>query len=126
MKQSLLLSVFVALCVSCSKPIPELTGIDLTIWKNDLRGCSGNREKYVEDLRIQRDKLKGLSERDLVKLLGSPDQTDLSEHHEKFYYYFITPAGDCVKGDSALTSLVVRFNATGVSKEVTIDQKTLK
>lgn len=66
----------------------------------------------------QRDKLKGLSERDLVKLLGSPDLNDLSEHHEKYYTYFLEPGPECNKADSATSVLEVRFNATGVSKEV--------
>jgi hypothetical protein len=119
MKRSLLLSVVIIFCFSCSKPVPDLSGIDLSVWKNDARGCNGDRVQFLKPLDEQRDKLKGLSEGDLVKLLGKPDRNDLSEHHEKFYSYFIEPAIECGK-DSATVVLEVRFNATGVSKEVAI------
>jgi hypothetical protein len=107
------------LCLSCSRPIPELNGVDLSVWKNDLKGCKGDRIQFLKPLIEQKDKLKGLSEMDLVKLLGRPDKNDLSEHHEKFYSYSIKPSPDC-KIDSATTVLEVRFNATGVSKAVSI------
>ncbi|HEX8059292.1 MAG TPA: hypothetical protein VF473_00085 [Cyclobacteriaceae bacterium] len=119
MKRKLLFSVLV-LCVSCSRPVPELSGFDKVVWKNDPKGCNGERVQYLKGLNEQRDKLKGLSEADLVTLLGNPDKRELSEHHEKFYSYFIEPSVDCGKGDSSTTVLEVRFNATGVSKEVSI------
>lgn len=118
MKRSLLLSVL--FCLSCSRPVPELTGFDRSVWKDDPKGCSGSRIQFLASIDEQRDKLKGLSESDLVTVLGNPDKKDLSEHHEKFYTYFIEPSPDCGKGDSATTVLEIRFNATGVSKEVAI------
>jgi len=105
--------------LSCSKPVPELDGVDTQVWKDDYKGCKGTRTQFLKPLEDQRDKLKGLSERDLVKLLGKPDRNDLSERHEKFYSYFIEPSMEC-KGDSATVILEIRFNATGVSREVTI------
>jgi len=115
MKRSLLLSALVV-CFCCSKPVPELDYFDSDDWKNDPKGCNNTRSEYITSLEQQRDKLKGLSEGDLVTVLGRPDRTDLSEHHEKFYYYFIS----CPKADSIGMALIVRFNATGVSKEVVI------
>ncbi len=118
MRRSLLLSSLL-ICVACSKPAPELADFNLDTWKDDLKGCKGNRVQYLKPLDAQRDKLKGLSERDLIKVLGRPDRNDLSQRHEKYYSYFIEPAPEC-KGDSATTILEIRFNATGVSKEVAI------
>ncbi len=118
MKRSLLLSVL--FCLSCSRPVPQLTGFDRSVWKNDVKGCNGERIQFLKPLNEQRDKLKGLSEGDLVAVLGTPDKKELSEHHEKFYSYFIEPSIDCGKGDSATVVLEIRFNATGVSKEVEI------
>jgi hypothetical protein len=120
MRRSLLLSAFVV-CLSCSRPIPELTDINLDQWKNDFKGCKGLRSPFTESLRSQKDKLKGLSERDLVALLGRPDRNDLSEHHGKSYQYFIAPGPGCEGVDSVGLSLTVRFNATGVSREVAIE-----
>lgn len=120
MKRSLLLSALF-FCVACSKRLPDLTGIDLKAWKDDYKGCLGKRKPFLEDLRSQREKLKGLSEKDLVALLGKPDRNDLSTRHEKFYYYFISPGPGCEGVDSIELALIVRFNATGVSKEVAIE-----
>jgi hypothetical protein len=120
MKRSLLLSVF-ALFFGCSNPLPTLDGVDLPAWKNDRNGCLGNRTPFEESLRGQRDKLKGLWETDIVKLLGRPDRNDLSERNEKYYFYFFGPSPDCQGGDSTATKLIIRFNATGVSKEVAIE-----
>lgn len=123
MRRSLLCSLLLLVCFSCSRPIPEITGVDLNAWKDDSYGCKGNRKTYVGAIREQRDKLKGLSERDLVNVLGKPDKLDLSEHHEKFYYYYIVPVS-CDPPNGATTSLIVRINATGVSKEVTLEEIT--
>lgn len=114
MKRSWRLSIFLLLCFACSKPLPQLDDIDLQAWKDDYEGCLNKRIGYSDALQSQKDKLKGLSERDLVQLLGRPNRNDLSEHHEKFYSYFI----ECNEDSSSLM-LEVRFNATGVSKEVT-------
>ena len=119
MKRTLLLSLLIL--VSCSKPIPKIDDVDLTVWKNDPKGCKGQREQYVESLREQHDKLKGLSERDLTKLIGNPDRNDLSERHTKSYRYFIAPGPGCTGVDSIGLSLIIRFNATGVSREVAIE-----
>lgn len=119
MRLSLLFSVL--FLVSCSKPLPEITGVDFNVWKNDHKGCKSERGQFIDALKDQRDKLKGLSERDLISVLGSPDRNDLSEHHGKHYYYFVAPGPGCTGADSIGLSLIVRFNATGVSKEVTIE-----
>lgn len=119
MRLILLFSLF--LLVSCSLPLPEITGVDFDKWKNDDKGCRSDRKQFIEAIREQKDKLKGLSERDLIKVLGSPDRNDLSEHHGKHYYYFVDPGPGCNGTDTVGLALIVRFNATGVSKEVSIE-----
>lgn len=121
MKRSLLLSISLIFCFACSRPAPTLEGIDLDAWKNDFKGCLKSRLPFVDTLRFQREKLKGLSERDLISVLGRPDRNDLSQRHEKYYYYFISPGPGCAEADSVELALIVRFNATGVSKEVVIE-----
>lgn len=122
MKRRLLPSIAVILLWACSNPLPDLEGVDLAVWKDDRQGCHGKRTPFEESLRSQREKLKGLSEMDVVRLLGRPDRNDLSERNEKYYYFFIDPAPECEAGDSTATRLVIRFNATGVSKEVSVEQ----
>src|SRR5690349_5693969 len=108
MNRCLQFSVFVVLLIGCSKPVPTLDGFDATAWKNDRHGCSGTRIPFIATIRDQKDKLRGLSESDLVSLLGKADRNDLSEHHQKFYYYFIEPAPDCANGKPDGLKLIVR------------------
>jgi hypothetical protein len=122
MKQSLLFSIFsLLILLGCSKPLPQLDNFDRSVWTSDPKGCNNSRSTFIESVKNQKDKLKGLSERDLVKLLGPSDRNDLSEHHGKTYYYFITPGPGCTGVDSVGLSLIVRFNATGVSREVAVE-----
>jgi hypothetical protein len=114
--------LFAILLTCCSKPVPHLDGIDLDVWKEDRKGCMRKRSAFEPSLRDQRDKLKGLSEMDVVELLGRPDMNVLSERNEKYYHFFLTPSPDCNLGDTTFTQLIVRFNAVGISKEATIER----
>lgn len=70
----------------------------------------------------EKEKLLGLDEMQTVTLLGSPDQNELYSRNQKFYYYFIEPAPSCSGGsDSISERLVIRFNAVGLAKEVSIE-----
>ncbi len=122
MRKWLLLSV-VSLVLSCGKPLPDLSPIDLTQWKEDKGGCKQIRSSFLTDLTQQKDELKGLSEGDIIKLLGRPDRNELYKRNQKFYYYDLEPGKTC---DSTLTNqqLILRFNAMGMAKEVAIE--TLK
>jgi hypothetical protein len=120
MRLSLLCSVLL-IALGCSRPVPQLDGVDLKIWKDDPRACQNQRGSFVGALQDQKDKLKGLDEKDLTSLLGQPDRKDLSEHHGKTYQYFLSPGPGCAGVDSIGLSLIVRFNATGVSREVAIE-----
>ena len=78
------------------------------------------RTSYLAQLTEQKDELKGLSEGDIIKLLGRPDRNELYKRNQKFYYYDLEPGKVC---DSTLTNqqLILRFNAMGRAKEVSIE-----
>lgn len=104
----------------CGKSLPELTGINLKAWKDDKNGCNGQRAAIIDTLQQQRNKLQGLSELQIVQLLGRPDQQELYKRHQKFYYYLLEPGKACgtlMNGKR----LSVRFNATGASKEIAVE-----
>lgn len=70
----------------------------------------------------EKEKLLSLNELQITTLLGKPDQHELYERGQKFYYYFIDDAPSCAPGkDSAAQKLVIRFNAMGLAKEVSIE-----
>ena len=115
----LLITILVS---SCGKGLPELNGIDLTIWKDDKNACSGKRLVMLKSLDKEKVKLLALSEMEIVSLLGKPDQNELYKRNQKFYTYFVQPSGVC---DSNKTEhpkkLVIRFNAMGLAKEVSVE-----
>jgi hypothetical protein len=117
--QVLAVTFFVFVFVACGKPLPTLEGIKLTQWKDDKNGCNHYREKLIDTLISQKDKFKGLSEDDVIALLGRPDQNELYKRNEKFYKYFLQPGPSC-RSDSSETILSIRFNSVGLAKEATI------
>lgn len=118
---SLLLIAFVF--NSCGKSLPALDGIDLQSWKEDKNGCLNKRSSMQASIVSQQDKLLALDELQIVELLGKPDQNELYKRNQKFYYYYLQPAGDCNPADSTITPkrLLIRFNAMGLAKEVQIE-----
>ena len=115
-------SVFVlVLCVGCKKPLPKLEGLDLRNWKEDANACNSLRMSMRTAIDREKEKLLGLDEVQTVTLLGSPDREELYSRNQKFYYYFIEPAPQCAtSNDSTAEKLVIRFNAVGLAKEVSI------
>ena len=109
------------LIVACGKPLPDLSPIDLAQWKEDKAGCNEVRYSFVEELKIQKDELKGLSEKDIIELLGRPDRNELYKRNQKFYYYDIEPGKKCDSTIKDTQQLIVRFNAMGMAKEVSIE-----
>lgn len=111
-----------ALCLSCGKSIPTLDDIDLEIWIADKKGCLGKRSSMKNSLDAQKKKLLGLSEVQVVALLGNPDHNELYKRNQKFYYYFIQPSSECgIKKNNDPEELVIRFNAIGLSNDVSVE-----
>jgi len=114
----LLFSLFL---LSCGKPLPDLPGIDQAAWAADKGACSGSRTGMMDAVKANTDKLLSLSEVDLVALLGRPDEEELYKRNQKFYYYYLQPAPTCGNQTGSALRLVIRFNAVGLAKEVTVE-----
>jgi len=114
--------LFSLLILSCGKSLPELVGIDSRAWMDDKNGCKGKRINMEKALETEKNKLLALNELQIVKLLGRPDQNELSTRNQKFFYYFIKPSPLChLATDTISAKLVIRFNAVGLAKEVAIE-----
>ena len=111
--------LFVILLSSCDSPLPSIDGVDLAKWKNDKNGCQGERKLMRASLEQQKTKLQGLSESQIIKLLGRPDQNELYKRNQKFYFYWIT-GSDC-SDDSVKLKLGIRFTAMSIAKEISFD-----
>ena len=108
------------LCICCSGHREEITGVDWEAWRNDRQGCSNNRRTYQSAIDDQKERLKSLSEMEIVELMGRPDQTELLKRNQKFFTYFITGGPGCAVADSVVALLTIRFNAMGLAKEVEV------
>jgi hypothetical protein len=119
------LSVVLLLVIlsSCGKSLPVLDGVDPITWKNDKNACAGKRLEMIEGIRAQKEKLLALSELEIVELLGKPDQNELYKRNQKFYYYFVQPSVECDSSNADHpTRLVIRFNAMGLAKEISVEK----
>ena len=116
------LSIIIAvlLTLSCCEHRTDLGKIDLKKWKDDRNACFGARTQSIEELQLHRQELLGLSESEVVDMLGKPDQNELYTRNQKFYYYFLEPDSSCTAAVENPKKLVVRFNAVGLAKEVSI------
>ena len=109
-------------CISCDKPVPTLEGIDLERWRADKNACNNFRTSTREVFDTEKNKLLSLTQMQIVDLLGRPDQNELYSRNQKFFYYFLEPSPDCKPGaGSVAKKLVIRFNAVGLAKEVSIE-----
>ena len=120
-QKSLLFSLFAFLLFSCGQSTPVLEGIDTELWKSDKYGCLQQRIQFITPITNQKDKLKSLTEDDVIDLLGRPDQNELYSRNQKFYRYFLEPGPSCKNAVANPKRLIVRFNAIGLAKEVSVE-----
>jgi hypothetical protein len=118
MNKLAILSFF--LLISCGNPLPHLENIDMEKWRLDKNGCSGIRMHSSQSLNSQKEKLRGLTQNEIVELLGRPDQNELYKRNQKFFFYHLSRGKECGV-DSISLKLSIRFNAIGLAKEVMIE-----
>ena len=113
--------IFLLVTFSCNKPLPTLEGIHKARWEEDKNACNNVRVSMREDIDAQKEKLLSLDQMQIVKLLGRPDQNELSSRNQKFFYYFLEPGPPCQSSSEVEPErLAIRFNAMGLAKEVAI------
>ncbi|WKV11545.1 hypothetical protein [Marivirga harenae] len=97
--------------VACGK-LPELKNIDLKNWKDDKDGCLEYRIEVISDLLDQKEELKGLSQNEVIDLLGAADKHQLYERSQKFFIYYLEPNENCAKySEGYVKALYIRFNS---------------
>lgn len=105
---------------SCQKKF-DLTNFDETTWQSDYNGCQKARLASLNQLEEVKDQLKGLDQKEIVELLGKPEAKELYKRSQKFFIYNISPGADCSTNyNGENITLNIRFNATGLAKEVLI------
>lgn len=108
--------------MACSKT-PDIT-FDSEAWKKDKKGCDGRRLHIYKELIGQKTELMGLGSNKIHKILGKPDINELYKRNQKFFVYYVEPAGECneevIEGN---LFLIIRFNALGLANEIYMNEE---
>lgn len=97
--------------IACTET-PNLDNIDLNKWKADKNACLEYRIEVVDELLSQKDKLKGLSQNQMISLLGTADKHQLYERSQKFFIYYLNPNENCDQyTEGYVKALYIRFNS---------------
>lgn len=110
-----------AILYSCGNTEIKLDDVDLDAWIRDPGGCAGLRAAAAEPLQRQREKLLRLDEMAVTRLLGKPDENELYVRGQKFYRYYLDPSPACGNVQDDARTLIIRFNAVGLSSEVYVE-----
>ncbi len=108
----------ICLLACCTPKNPEIRFIDLAKWQTDRHGCTGYRSESANAIFQQKEKLLGLTENQVLRLLGKPDAAELYRRNQKIYYYSLTADSTCSHPAQKPLKLALYFNATGRVKEV--------
>ncbi|MFY0594522.1 hypothetical protein [Roseivirga sp.] len=115
-----ILLIGVLLCViSCAKK-DTLGDFDTEKWQEDINGCAGDRSEMIDDLILVKKNLLGLYQKSIIKLLGQPEEQELSNRSQTYYSYYIDGAASCEKGTENPRILEIRFTSLGIANEVNI------
>lgn len=109
----LLLTISLSACYS----IPEIEGFDKDVWQSEM-SCDTNRLAMVQLLISQQEKLLGEGQAEIQQLLGAPDEHELYNRNQKFFYYNLTPPTGCE--NRSFRRLSVKFDALDRVKEVMV------
>ena len=104
-------------------PLPELVDFEAELWKSDEGGCKGSRIDQINILLDQKDKIMGLDQPQVIKLIGNPDEHELSKRIQKFFIYYISGGVDCENSNNNTSKLSIRFDALGKVNEVILYNK---
>jgi hypothetical protein len=112
--------------VACTKKA-DLNGLNMEQWRNDKGGCKGQRALLVSAIKAQKNTLKGVTANDIGELFGTPEVHRLDQRNQEYYVYFLEKGPHCgqIKPISNAKSLMFRFNALGLTTEVTFQEGSL-
>ncbi|OON69979.1 hypothetical protein [Hymenobacter sp. CRA2] len=97
-----------------------MPGFDAAAWRQDVRGCAGQRQLLLRALDANREALYNAHVSDVADLLGRPDEEELQEQTQRVYSYYVAPGPQCAPGrpHAATRRLMIRFGSLGTVTEV--------
>jgi len=98
--------------------LPRIEGFNTDNWREDKFGCRGKRQEQLHVLQENKVMLLGLNQNEMSEILGTPDEHELYERKQKFFYYYISPGSECDQAKPNPIRLQIQFNAMGIANEV--------
>ena len=95
--------------------IPEINGFDSEAWKKSAASCDSSKINQAIILIEQVDELLSEGEAEIKGLLGKPDEHELYNRNQKFFYYNLND-----KNCPEPKRLSIKFDALDRAKEVRI------
>lgn len=96
----------------------KIENFDAEQWKKDTKGCKSQRLILAEILEKQKEKLMGLSQSQIVNLLGKPDAQELLKRNAKTFTYYLSEGLQCGKGSQEGVALIIHFGALNYVSEI--------
>jgi len=107
---------------SKSTKIPNIEGMDYSLWKSDLYGCNSDRENLINLIISNKEKFLRFNQNQMIYILGKPENQTLYSRGQTFFYYYIKYHPSCGEknalSDSEQIKLEIRFDALNRSKDI--------
>ncbi|MFT6881909.1 MAG: hypothetical protein ACI83W_001136 [Marinoscillum sp.] len=96
--------------------IPNIEGFDQAAW--DANDCQNPRINQQSLIMEQQEKLLAEGQAEIKTLFGQPDEHELYNRNQKFFYYNLSP--DSCESLYQMKRLSIRFDALDRVKEVLV------
>jgi hypothetical protein len=101
---------------------PDIPGFDEAAFRQDAGGCEGIRNGMQEQIFAIEDEIRGLSQRQVMNVLGRPDKHELASRGQKSFVYYIEPSPACEQNSTSVPlTMLVRFSALDAVTEVSFE-----
>lgn len=109
---------------SCGKRA-SIDHFDSVRWKNDRRGCAGDRMKMLSQVQQAMPQFAGMNRNAIISLLGRPEDLELHPKGQLIFRYHISPDRSCaMESQDSIAVLDVWVNALGVVSESRITKSS--
>lgn len=96
-----------------------LEGFDKKSWQNDPLGCKNVRKSLLKNFDQHKKEIILLSSKEVISLLGKPDEKMLYERGQKFYIYYIEAGSQCKQNNLPQgKKILIRFDALDKVSEI--------
>lgn len=119
MRYTFSIACLLLLCLGCLKKV-DVGDFDIEKWQSDPKGCLNIRPELIPEINKHKKALLGLYQKDVLDVLGPPEEQELYKRSQTYYIYYIDPAKSCESPADEPRKLLIRFTSLGIANEVTI------